>query len=83
MEPKFIHLRIHSEYSIVDGLVRIKSLLKAVANAKMPAVALTDQANLFATVKFYRAAIAAGVKPIIGADINLRHPEKPQKLARP
>ena len=68
MEPKFIHLRLHSEFSLVDGVVRIKPLIKAVSEAGMPAVAVTDQSNLFAMVKFYRAAIAGGVKPIIGAD---------------
>jgi len=69
--PRFIHLRTHSEYSLVDGLLRIKPLVKAVADAHMPAVAITDQGNLFAMVKFYKAAQAAGVKPVIGADLWL------------
>ena len=73
MEPKFIHLRLHSEFSLVDGVVRIKPLIKAVSEAGMPAVAVTDQSNLFAMVKFYRAAIAGGVKPIIGADCWLHN----------
>ncbi|NOY62896.1 MAG: DNA polymerase III subunit alpha [Gammaproteobacteria bacterium] len=64
----FVHLRLHSEYSLVDGIVRIKPLIKAVASATMPAVAITDQSNLFAMVKFYRAALSAGIKPIIGVD---------------
>ena len=54
MEPKFIHLRLHSEFSLVDGVVRIKPLIKAVSEAGMPAVAVTDQSNLFAMVKFYK-----------------------------
>ena len=66
MESSFVHLRVHSEYSLVDGLVRVKPLVGAVADAGMPAVAVTDQSNLFAMVKFYRAALAKGVKPIVG-----------------
>ncbi len=67
--PTFIHLRLHSEYSLVNGVVRIKPLIKAVKAAGMPAVALTDQSNMFALVKFYKAALAEGVKPIMGADL--------------
>ena len=66
MSSSFVHLHLHTEYSLVDGLTRIKPLGRAVAEAGMPAVALTDQSNLFAMVKFYRAAMAMGVKPIIG-----------------
>lgn len=73
MEPTFIHLRVHSEFSLVDGIVRIKPLITAVRDANMPAVAVTDQSNLFSMVKFYRAAIAGGVKPIIGADCWLHN----------
>lgn len=69
--PGFIHLRVHTEYSLVDGLVRIKSLVNTVFDLGMPAVAVTDQGNLFAMVKFYRAAQAAGLKPVIGADLWL------------
>ncbi|SCZ56016.1 DNA polymerase III subunit alpha [Thiohalomonas denitrificans] len=71
MTPTFCHLRIHTEYSLVDGIVRIKPLVKAAAEAGMPAVALTDQCNLFALVKFYGAAQRAGVKPIVGVDLWL------------
>ena len=68
MPESFVHLSLHSEYSIVDGIVRIKPLANAVAEAGMPAVAVTDQSNMFALVKFYRACQAAGVKPIVGVD---------------
>ncbi len=57
--PPFVHLRVHSEYSLVDGLVRIKEAVAAARDAGMPAVALTDQSNLFGMVKFYRAALEA------------------------
>jgi len=73
-QQNFVHLHVHTEFSLVDGIVRIKPLMEAVANTGMPAVALTDQSNLFAMVKFYRAALAAGIKPIIGVEI-LIHPE--------
>ncbi|MDH5392779.1 MAG: DNA polymerase III subunit alpha [Gammaproteobacteria bacterium] len=83
MEPSFIHLHLHTEYSLVDGLIRIKPLMKACAENGMPAVALTDHSNMFATVKFYRAARAAGIKPIIGADVLVQSRERneePYKL---
>lgn len=83
MQPSFVHLHLHTEYSLVDGLIRIKPLAKIVAEQRMPAVAVTDQGNLFAMVKFYRAAMAAGVKPIIGADLwihNEQNPNQPSRL---
>ncbi len=83
MSAAFVHLRLHTEYSLVDGIVRVKPLMKAVAGAGMPAVAMTDQSNLFAMVKFYTAAMAAGVKPIIGTDVwlhNAQEPGQPDRL---
>ena len=65
----FVHLRLHTEYSLVDGIVRVPELMQAVAARGMPAVALTDHANLFAMVKFHREAERAGIKPLIGADL--------------
>ena len=72
-QPSFIHLRVHTEYSLVDGVVRIKPLMKTLSDEGVPAVALTDQSNLFAMVKFTRATLAAGIKPIIGVDALVRH----------
>jgi len=69
MSQTFVHLRLHSEYSLSDGMVRIKPLAQATADMHMPAVAISDINNLFALVKFYNAANAAGVKPIIAADV--------------
>jgi len=69
MSSSFVHLHLHTEYSLVDGIVRVPSLVEAVAAAGMPACAVTEQGNLFSLVKFYRAAQAAGVKPIIGVDM--------------
>ena len=68
-EPGFVHLHVHTEFSIVDSVVRIPDLVAATAAANMPAIAITDQGNLFGLVKFYRAALAGGVKPIVGAEI--------------
>ncbi|AOU98205.1 DNA polymerase III subunit alpha [Acidihalobacter yilgarnensis] len=74
MEPTYIHLSLHTEYSLTDSVLRIGPLMKALATQGVPAVALTDQCNLFAMVKFYRAAQRAGIKPIIGVDAWLREP---------
>ena len=71
--PSFVHLRLHSEYSIVDGIVRLEEAVKAAAADGMPALALTDLANVFGMVKFYQEARAAGVKPVIGCDIWLEN----------
>ncbi|WP_336368501.1 DNA polymerase III subunit alpha [Marinobacter sp. C2H3] len=74
----FVHLRVHSEYSMVDGLVRVKPLVSRVAELGMPAVGLTEQSNMCSLVRFYKAAMGAGVKPIIGADLWLDNPEEPE-----
>jgi DNA polymerase-3 subunit alpha len=63
---------LHTEYSLIDGIVRVPELMASVSAAGMPAVALTDQSNLFAMVKFYKEALAAGVKPLIGVDAWIR-----------
>src|SRR5687767_2754511 len=81
--PRFVHLRLHSEYSVTDGIVRIEEAVARAREDGMPAVALTDAANLFGMVKFYGAARTAGVKPIIGADCWLQNDtdrEKPFRL---
>ncbi len=67
--PQFIHLRIHSEYSISDGIVRIDDAVAHAAKDNMPALAVTDLSNLFGVVKFYTAARSKGLKPIVGVDV--------------
>tara|TARA_R110002110_G_scaffold2830_1_gene14118 strand:+ start:48589 stop:52113 length:3525 start_codon:yes stop_codon:yes gene_type:complete len=69
--PAFIHLKVHSEYSLADGLVRIPELVRKAAELKQPAVALTDLANFYGLIKFYSAAIASGIKPLCGCDLNV------------
>ena len=68
----FVHLRLHTEFSLVDGTVRIKPLVAKVAEMGMPAVAVSDVCNFYGLIKFYTAAQNAGVKPIIGADFWMR-----------
>lgn len=77
MPHQFVHLNVHSEFSITDGIVRLKPLLKAAEEAAMPAVAITDQSNLYALVKHYQACLAAGIKPILGADLWLNNADEP------
>jgi DNA polymerase-3 subunit alpha len=66
--PRFVHLRLHTEYSIVDGMARVDDAVAAAAADGMPALAITDLSNLFGAIKFYEAARAQGVQPIIGCD---------------
>lgn len=80
--PSFIHLRCHSEYSIVDGIVRIHDYVKAAKQDAMPALALTDLSNLFGAIKFYKAARKQGIKAILGADVWLENSKKPQQPSR-
>lgn len=70
-DPRFIHLRVHSDYSMIDGLAKTGPLVKKVASLGMPAFAITDFTNLCGLVKFYGAAHGAGIKPIVGADFYL------------
>src|SRR6185312_10485407 len=71
--PRFVHLRLHTEYSIVDGMARVDDAVAAAAADGMPALAITDAANLFGAIKFHQAARAAGVQPIIGCDLWITH----------
>jgi len=74
LQHRFVHLNVHSEYSISDGIVRIKPLAAKVAELNQPAVAITDISNLYAAVKFYKACLGSGVKPLIGADVWIENP---------
>ena len=83
MTARFVHLHVHSEYSLIDSTIRIGSLVSTSAKSDVPALALTDQVNLFALVKFYKEAEKAGVKPIAGADLwiaNAADKNKPTRL---
>jgi len=81
--PRFVHLRLHTEYSIVDGMARVDDAVAAAAADGMPALAITDLSNLFGAIKFYEAARAKGVQPIIGCDLwltNERNRDAPYRV---
>ncbi|CAG9165149.1 DNA polymerase III subunit alpha [Cupriavidus laharis] len=80
--PRFVHLRVHSEYSVVDGIVRLDDAVKAAANDGMGALALTDLANAFGLIRFYKEARGGGVKPVVGADVWLSNADDRDKPAR-
>jgi len=67
-ETPFVHLHVHSQYSLLDGAIRMKQLVKKAAGFGMPSIALTDHGVLFGAVEFYQEAEKAGVKPIIGCE---------------
>ena len=75
MPNTFVHLNIHTEFSLVDGIVRLKPLIQAAKDQQMPALAVTDQSNVYALVKVYQACLGAGIKPIVGADLWLKNPD--------
>ena len=77
MSPPFVHLHVHSEYSLADSTIRIGELVARCAQLGQPAVAVTDLDNLFALVKFQKAAEAAGIKPIAGADLRIAEGDEP------
>ncbi|WED41811.1 DNA polymerase III subunit alpha [Legionella cardiaca] len=80
MQSRFVHLRVHTEFSMVDGLVRIKPLMKSLANKGMNAIAITDYCNLFAAVKFFKSALESGIKPILGSDLPCHDPANPEQV---
>ena len=71
MSDSFVHLHLHTEFSLLDGMIRTEELAKRAAEFGMPAVAMTDHGNLFGAIEFYQACKNAGVKPILGCEIYL------------
>ncbi|PWU05398.1 MAG: DNA polymerase III subunit alpha [Verrucomicrobia bacterium] len=67
--PSFVHLHLHTEYSLLDGAVRISDVMKKAVEYGMPAIAITDHGNLYGAIEFYQAATKAGIKPIIGCEL--------------
>ena len=79
MNNQFIHLRVHSEYSLINGLIKLKPLFSQIKELQMPAVAVTDQSFLSSLVKFYTGALSNGIKPIMGADLWIENPDDANK----
>jgi len=75
MQAKFVHLNLHSEYSIVDSTLRIGQIIDQLKSSNSPAVGITDFNNMYATIKFYKAAINAGIKPLMGAEVLVQDEE--------
>ncbi|MFM0739530.1 DNA polymerase III subunit alpha [Paraburkholderia xenovorans] len=81
-DPRFVHLRVHSEFSIADGIVRLDDIVKAAAKDGEGALALTDLGNAFGLVRFYKEARGKGVKPIAGCDVWITNPDDRDKPSR-
>ncbi|NYH22044.1 DNA polymerase III subunit alpha [Paraburkholderia bryophila] len=81
-DPRFVHLRVHSEFSIADGIVRLDDVVKAAAKDGQGALALTDLGNAFGLVRFYKEARGKGVKPIAGCDVWITNPDDRDKPSR-
>ena len=82
-ETRFVHLRLHSEYSVTDGIVRLDDAVARAVSCGMPALALTDLVNFFGLVKFYSSARGKGVKPVLGCDVflaNKADPDRPHRM---
>src|SRR5436305_9303729 len=78
-EASFVHLHVHSEYSILDGACRIPALTARAAEFEMPAVSLTDHGSLAGAVELYREATKHGVKPLIGCEVYVAYDRKTQQ----
>ncbi|MEO8878424.1 MAG: PHP domain-containing protein, partial [Polyangiaceae bacterium] len=80
MPAEFVHLHVHTQYSMLDGALKVKDLVKRVAAAKMRAVAVTDHGNMFGAITFYKAAKEAGVQSVIGCEIDVADQGKTRHL---
>lgn len=76
MPNSFVHLHLHSEYSLVNGMIRLPALIDQTLQNQVPAVAITDMGNLYGAVKFFNKCVAQGIKPIVGAEIYIENPDK-------
>src|SRR5438874_697871 len=82
-EPKFVHLHVHTEYSLLDGISNIKKLVKKAKSLGMEALAITDHGNMYGAIEFYKACIEAEIKPIIGCEMYIAprsHTDKEGKI---
>ena len=73
---QFIHLHLHTEYSLVDGICRISNLVDRAYSLRMPALAITDISNIYGAIKFYQGCHSRGIKPLIGSELAIGKPNK-------
>ena len=83
MSSEFTHLHVHTQYSMLDGAVKVKDLVKRTAKLGMQAIAITDHQNMFGAISFYKAAKDAGVQAILGSELDVMSGELPRPGARP
>ncbi|MFH1561980.1 MAG: DNA polymerase III subunit alpha [Nitrospirota bacterium] len=79
LHANFVHLHVHSEYSLLDGAIKIRDLVQKAHEYKMPAIALTDHGNMFGAIEFYQQAYSVGIKPIIGAEVYIAPKDRHDK----
>lgn len=82
MSAEFVHLHVHTEFSLSDGIVRAQPLVKQCVAHNQPALAITDLSNLFGLVKFYRACVVSGIKPVVGCDVWIQPHQEDARLDR-
>jgi len=82
MDNSFIHLHVHTEYSILDGALRISDLVKTASQLNMPAVAITDHGNVFGAIEFFKTARSQGLKPILGCEVYVAPKSRLEKKSR-
>ena len=81
MPYKFIHLHVHSHYSLLDGLAKIDDLIKRAKELGMDSIALTDHGSMYGALEFYKKAQKAGIKPIIGCEVYMAYDSRHNKRA--
>ena len=79
----FVHLHLHSEYSLLDGTIQFKPLIERVKKLSMPAVAVTDHGGMMGTIEFYEEALKGGVKPILGTEIYVAPGSRAERKVAP
>jgi len=80
---EFVHLHVHTQYSLLDGAIRLEDLFQMAKSYRMPALAITDHGNMFGTIYFYRQAFSAGIKPIIGCEVYVAPDRRSDRTLRP
>src|SRR4030066_590988 len=80
---EFVHLHVHTQYSLLDGMIRLEDLFQKAREYKMPAIAITDHGNMFGAIDFYQQAYKHGIKPIIGAELYVAPKSRLEKSYAP